>query len=90
MSLQLFYEIWKLLRVAALIAAGLLLLFACIFGHTFHLDIEYIGPGSEAERLDREYNDKQNERAHERVVNEGSTNERDVERARDFERDHGA
>lgn len=58
----------------------------------FHLDMEYTGPGSEADRLDKATRDKENEKAFEKCHGENSdkATSRDWERARQYERDHAA
>jgi len=85
-----FYECWKYARFATLIIAGLIALCLMIKSHSYSLEIEYTGPGSEAESLDRNVQDQKNSEAFDRYHQEGSTDPNDAKGAADYARDHGA
>ena len=83
-----FYRTWASTRafiIAGMIAISLLM---AITGNSWNVEMEYIGPGSEAEHLERETRDRENEKAWDRF-NEGSRDERDARGAFEYERDHG-
>lgn len=93
MVLKKFYESWKYLRFAALLAAALICLLWAIQGDCHTLEMDYNGPGSHIDQFSREYNDNQNRESAERV-NENDRNgndsgQRDRDRANEYERDHG-
>ncbi len=60
-----------------------------ITGHTWTLEIEYTGPGSEAARLEQEYHRHENERSKERCE-QGCATGADWDRAIEWDRDNGA
>lgn len=80
-----FFKYLYAIRVILIGVFVIILIFSSfkIFGHVF--DIEFRGP--EWDRLNEATRDKENQEAAERV-REGSTNERDREKASDFYRDH--
>lgn len=84
-----FYYWWAVFRYTFMILAVIFLIVCAIKGHTFSLEFEYIGPGSEFSRLEREYEAKENERARERC-DEGRGSEKDYERGCTWDRDHAS
>jgi hypothetical protein len=73
------------MRVVALCAAAAVMLFAYLKADAYVLDVEFRGP--EWDRAERDYQDRENERAVDRVDG-GSTDSKDRERANDWHRDH--
>ncbi len=89
MNITEFYESYKWLRGICIAVAVLGMLVFAIEGYCYTVEAEYAGPGSEAERLNDSCRDRDNRDAYDRV-NEGSRDQRDVDRASAYERDHGA
>lgn len=87
MTSESFFKKFYLFRAVAVAVAMAAILFGLVKCYSHTLDIEFRGP--EWEGLEREVRDQENRRAAERVY-EGSTDRRDVERTREYERDHGA
>jgi hypothetical protein len=83
-----FYDIWRIARLLSLGVAGCVCLIGMAQGQAWNLEIEYIGPGSEAERLFEQRRDDDNREANDRF-NEGSTDPNDAKGSADFQRDHG-
>lgn len=86
MTSQKIIEHFYFLRVSAVLIACALLAFSTV--NSFVFDAEVRGP--EFDSIEREYNDRENEKSFDRVHNEGSTDSRDVERSREYERDNCA
>jgi hypothetical protein len=89
-----FYLFWHIARwIAILVAIGLICTYWVVELSAHSLEFEYVGPGSEVQRLDHEARDKENERARDRDRNDKpdrSERERecDRERANEWDREH--
>ncbi len=90
MKLNSFYLNWGTARALVVALAVLAMTGVAIKSYSYTIEMDYTGPGSEAESLDRASRDRDNERSFDRYHNEGSTSERDREGAEEYERDHGA
>ncbi len=91
MKISNFYFYWSCFRWGFVALGTLILIVLAITGNTWSLEFEYIGPGGEFDRLEREFEDKQNERARDRCrCEDACPSPRELERAAQWERDHGA
>ena len=77
------------MRIMALLLAGALVLFLMATVEAWNLEMDDCGPGSEFERTMEESRDRDNRDSVDRV-GEGTGSERDYDRAREYEREHGA
>ncbi len=84
-----FYESWGTARALIITLSVLYALGVCAKAHAWNLEMEYTGPGSHAEQLDRECRDRDNREAHERHMN-GSDDSRDVRGSIEHDKDHAA
>lgn len=84
-----FYHSWAATRALLITLTALFVIAFCIKGNCWNLEMEYTGPGSEADYLDKQCRDRDNERARDRC-REGSEDSRDVRGAMEWERDHCA
>lgn len=102
MKFNRFYNLWGTFRAWAILFVIFLIIAGWITAHSYviiiqvppesyayTLEMDYTGPGSEAESLDRACRDRENEKSHEKCQ-KGEGSERDQERSREYERDHGA
>ena len=83
------YYIYRVICVGAVLTFAIISMVKC---HSHVLDVEFRGP--EWDNLDRESRDRENREAAERCKDAERNNEiqdrRDIERAIDYDRDHGA
>lgn len=76
------------MRVYSLLLAAFVSAYSYAKNPAWNLELDYNGPGSQSESLADAMRDRDNKDSAERV-NEGSTDQRDQERASQYERDHG-
>lgn len=92
MLLRKFYEYYGIARICAIAAFLAIILMRSMPGYCYVLDVEFRSP--EVEAMERECNDRKNERAYERHQDNDKhgreTSDRDIERASDWHRDHSA
>jgi hypothetical protein len=93
MKIYEFHQTWNWLRVVAVVLAVILTIGLAIKAHSFNMEMDYRGPGSEIEAFERQANDRESEKANERV-NENDRNNRDStqndrERANEYQRNNG-
>jgi len=88
MKLSKFYWLWANMRVIAIVALILLTLFVTIKSWCYTFEMDYTGPGSEADSLDRACRERDNREAHEKIERGENVSSKDQERANDYERDH--
>ena len=94
MSLNKYYHYMGMAKGLLVMALILIIMgwAVCGYCHTFEMD--YSGPGSEFEKSDERCRDDRNKEANDRWnANDRENKEtspRDVERAMDYQRDHGA
>ena len=87
MILERFYTLWTYMRwISVFIFIALFIAFS-IYGHSWSLELEYVGPGSDADRLGRDVRDRDNRDSFDRVQQD-TADTRDVERAVEYSRDH--
>lgn len=87
MLLKGFYTLWTYLRWLAIGLSITIFIALSIYCHSWSLEIEYVGPGSDADRLDREVRDHENRESFDRA-REGRGDTRDIERANEYSNDH--
>lgn len=80
-----FNTIWDYLRVSFIIIAILGLIAFTLKGYAHTVDIE--GPSGESIQAEKDFINRENEKAYDRV-NEGSRDEKDIERSSDYLRDN--
>jgi flagellar biosynthesis/type III secretory pathway M-ring protein FliF/YscJ len=92
MKINEFHVCWHWARLIVVAFGAILMLFTVIKAHSYTLEMEYRGPGSENERLSRDTRDRENSEAHDRVRenerNGRESSQRDKERSYEHERDH--
>lgn len=81
-----FYTLWTYLRWIAVGLSIALFIALTVYCHAWSLEFEYVGPGSECDRLDRDSRDHENRDSFDRVQ-EGKGDSRDVERAGEYTKD---